>query len=114
MFLRLSLLTHFSFHCDEAFACALLKALPEYTNVSICRTRDREMLKTGCIVVDVGQLFNHSERRYDHHQNEFTETFETANTKLSSAGLIYQYYGKRVIQTLMPTLSVNEVNVLHD
>uniref|UniRef100_A0A1E1WQN8 Uncharacterized protein n=1 Tax=Pectinophora gossypiella TaxID=13191 RepID=A0A1E1WQN8_PECGO len=49
-------------------------------------------------------------KRYDHHQREFRETLSTLRPelgdkykiKLSSAGLIYTYYGEQVIQTLAP------------
>ncbi|KAI8437384.1 hypothetical protein MSG28_011718 [Choristoneura fumiferana] len=79
------------FHCDEVLACFMLKQLPEYKDAEIIRTRDMQKLKTCDIVVDVGAEFNHETKRYDHHQRE-----------LSSAGLIYTYYGEQVIQTIAP------------
>ena len=44
--------------------------------------------------------------RYDHHQNTFTETMASLEkgrwtTKLSSAGLIYAFYGKEAIAELV-------------
>lgn len=40
--------------------------------------------------------------RYDHHQRGFVETFsEKHSMKLSSAGLIYKHFGKRVISSLL-------------
>ncbi len=40
--------------------------------------------------------------RYDHHQRGFTETFSSSHLiKLSSAGLVYKHFGKRVIATLL-------------
>lgn len=71
------------FHCDEVFACWMLKQLPDYQNHLILRyvylnyflylffvfrTRDLKVLETCDIVVDVGAVFDHSKKRYDHHQ----------------------------------------------
>jgi uncharacterized UPF0160 family protein len=45
--------------------------------------------------------------RYDHHQKSFTESMSSLDkgpwtTKLSSAGLVYAFYGKQVIESLAP------------
>lgn len=102
------------FHCDEAMACALLKILPTYNSMDICRTRDPNLIKNGAIVVDVGAEFSSDNKRFDHHQNSFTETFnKESKIKLSSAGLIYKYFGKDVIKTLYPQLSPSVVDLLY-
>ncbi|CAG5053549.1 unnamed protein product [Parnassius apollo] len=98
------------FHCDEVLACCMLKRLPEYEDADIIRTRDMTKLIDCDIVVDVGAVFDHSKKRYDHHQREFNETLSTLKpelgerykVKLSSAGLVYAYYGERVIRTVEP------------
>ena len=74
------------FHCDEIFACFLLKTLPRYANAEIVRfvtavistevspvevsfrTRDPKVLAECHTVVDVGGVFDAAQRRYDHHQ----------------------------------------------
>uniref|UniRef100_A0A0N4ZS61 UPF0160 protein MYG1, mitochondrial n=1 Tax=Parastrongyloides trichosuri TaxID=131310 RepID=A0A0N4ZS61_PARTI len=95
------------FHTDEAFACFLLKSLPEYKDAEIIRTRKMDLLNECSIVVDVGAIFDHEQRRYDHHQKSFNETMSSLNilpsfnTKLSSAGLIYAYYGKKAIASIL-------------
>lgn len=51
--------------------------------------------------------FDHSKFRYDHHQRGFAETMNSLDaskpwtTKLSSAGLVYQHYGRRVISQVL-------------
>jgi len=96
-----------SFHADEALAIVLLKKLPEYTDWTIVRTRDPKVIDTCDIVVDVGGVFDHSKFRYDHHQRGFAETMNSLDaskpwtTKLSSAGLVYQHYGRRVISQVL-------------
>ena len=63
-----------SFHCDEVLACVFLKMLPEYRDAEIVRTRDLEILSQCDIVVDVGGVFDHEAKRYDHHQATFRLT----------------------------------------
>lgn len=101
-----------SFHCDEVLACFMLKQLPEYEHSEIVRSRDPAKLEECEIVVDVGGVFDVEKKRFDHHQRTFTDTFKTLvptkswNIKLSSAGLVYVYYGKRVIESLLAKYGV--------
>ncbi|KAG7478252.1 hypothetical protein MATL_G00077960 [Megalops atlanticus] len=95
-----------TFHCDEVFACFLLRQLPEYKDAEIVRTRDPAVLSTCDIVVDVGAEFDPKRHRYDHHQRSFGESFSSLCpekpwvTKLSSAGLVYLHFGRRVLEQL--------------
>uniref|UniRef100_A0A183BHG4 UPF0160 protein MYG1, mitochondrial n=1 Tax=Globodera pallida TaxID=36090 RepID=A0A183BHG4_GLOPA len=94
------------FHCDEVFACYMLKKLPMFSNHSIVRTRDPQILNGCDVVVDVGGVYDHQRMRYDHHQRDFAETIQSIvglpfQTKLSSAGLIYAHYGKAVIGSIL-------------
>ena len=57
-----------TFHCDEVFACYMLKLLPEYQNATIVRTRDPKLLSECDILVDVGGIYDPTIHRYDHHQ----------------------------------------------
>ena len=93
------------FHADDVTACAILKLHPDYKTAVIERSRDRAVLDNCHIVVDVGGEFCHEKRRYDHHQKDFYLTMERisdgkirSRTKLSSAGLIFFYYGEAVIR----------------
>jgi uncharacterized UPF0160 family protein len=52
-----------AFHCDEALACAILKSLPRFSDAEIVRTRDQKVLDTCDIVVDVGGIFDHQQKR---------------------------------------------------
>ncbi|KAL0868295.1 hypothetical protein ABMA27_007825 [Loxostege sticticalis] len=88
----------------------MLKRLPEYKDAKIVRTRNPELLNACDVVVDVGAVFNHDKKRYDHHQREFNESLSSLRPelgdkykiKLSSAGLVYTYYGEKLIQQLAP------------
>lgn len=62
----------------------MLKSLPEYKDAEIVRTRDLEKLKECDIVVDVGAVFDHDKKRYDHHQREFTGTLSSLRPELGN------------------------------
>ncbi|KAL5501627.1 hypothetical protein ACEPAH_8887 [Sanghuangporus vaninii] len=103
-----------TFHCDEALACFLLRWTSAYQDSAVVRTRDPKILDTCDIVVDVGGVYDHDSQRYDHHQRGFDALFGHGfATKLSSAGLIYKYYGKEIIASrLHLPVDSPEVNLL--
>lgn len=100
-----------TFHCDEVLASAMLLYTKDYANSIIVRTRNEELLAQLDLIYDVGSSFDHSKGRYDHHQKTFlgtwlcedgnTEGKTRAITKLSSAGLIYKYYGKEILTNIL-------------
>ena len=61
-----------------------------------CVPRNPSVITACDVVVDVGGEYDHGRKRYDHHQRGFAE--ETDGVKLSSAGLIYRHYGRRVVE----------------
>eukprot|EP01093_Parvamoeba_rugata_P005490 TRINITY_DN18180_c0_g1_i1.p1 TRINITY_DN18180_c0_g1~~TRINITY_DN18180_c0_g1_i1.p1 ORF type:complete len:326 (-),score=-9.36 TRINITY_DN18180_c0_g1_i1:11-988(-) len=91
-----------SFHCDEALACYMLSRHTEqFRDARIVRSRAEDVWATCDILVDVGGVFNHEERKYDHHQRGFEATLSDAHSiKLSSAGLVYRFYGHEVIRSV--------------
>ncbi|KAL3842742.1 hypothetical protein ACJMK2_020730 [Sinanodonta woodiana] len=97
------------FHCDEVLACFLLKQLPKYQNAEIVRSRDPAVLDACDIVVDVGGVFDAARNRFDHHQRTFNESMNSLCpskkwvTKLSSAGLVYLYFGREIISKFLET-----------
>lgn len=98
---KLSIGTHSgTFHCDEVLAVVMLRYLKEYRDAEIVRTRDQAILDTCDIVVDVGGVYDSSKMRFDHHQSTFNECFDENSQwkiKMSSAGLIYKHFGKRML-----------------
>ncbi|MED6235373.1 UPF0160 protein myg1, mitochondrial [Ataeniobius toweri] len=95
-----------TFHCDEVLACFFVRQLPEYADAEIIRTRDAALLAECDVVVDVGGEFDSKRHRYDHHQRTFAENFHSLCpekpwvTKLSSAGLVYLHFGRRLLAQL--------------
>eukprot|EP00055_Hartaetosiga_balthica_P004092 m.10086 g.10086 ORF g.10086 m.10086 type:complete len:342 (-) comp3608_c0_seq1:795-1820(-) len=94
------------FHCDEAFACFLLMKLPQYKDAAIVRTRNKELLDSCDIVVDVGAIFDPTKLLFDHHQKEFQHTMNSLDenkkwtTRLSSGGLVYFHFGREIIKSI--------------
>lgn len=95
------------FHADEALAVYMLRLLPEYADSNLVRTRDPATLDTCHTVVDVGGVYEHVQKRYDHHQREFNTVFPGSTTKLSSAGLVYMHHGKLIIKQIIGADSNN-------
>lgn len=111
----LTIVTHNgTFHTDEVTAFTLLNYL--FTNnkhindqldpsvklqINLVRTRSDDEIKKGNIVVDVGQIYDVTTNRYDHHQSTFNDFFnqssEKFQVKLSSAGLVYKHFGQAII-----------------
>lgn len=110
------------FHADEVTAISILNYL--YPNNVIIRTREQKIIDTADMTLDVGGVYNHEQKKYDHHQVTFTDSFETKSIQasassssvettvvpvieskqkilLSSVGLIYRHYGKEFITKLI-------------
>ncbi|ELA42409.1 uncharacterized protein VICG_00508 [Vittaforma corneae ATCC 50505] len=94
----MKLVTHDgNFHYDEILATAVL--LKIYPDAEVIRTRVREVINTGDIVYDVGQTYDPSKYRYDHHQNTFHDTYSPQyNIRLSSAGLIFKHFHDKLFE----------------
>lgn len=82
-----------TFHSDDVTACALLLALNLIDADKIYRSRDPSILEKCDYLCDVGGIFDHATKRFDHHQAGY-------NGPLSSAGMILEYL--RSTNTLSP------------
>lgn len=79
-----------SFHADDAFAVSSLRLL--YPDAEIIRTRDKNIIKTGDFVLDVGEIYDPETNRFDHHQ--LGGAGERPNgIPYSSVGLVWKKYG---------------------
>lgn len=73
-----------SFHADEVTACALLLVFGRVDQDKIIRSRDMRVLEECEYVCDVGGIYNPAQKRFDHHQSDYTG-------ELSSAGMVWLY-----------------------
>eukprot|EP01128_Nolandella_sp_AFSM9_P001056 TRINITY_DN11166_c0_g1_i1.p1 TRINITY_DN11166_c0_g1~~TRINITY_DN11166_c0_g1_i1.p1 ORF type:complete len:391 (-),score=114.55 TRINITY_DN11166_c0_g1_i1:107-1114(-) len=101
-----------NFHCDEALGIYLLRVLPEYKDATLVRSRDAATWETCDVLIDVGDVYDPARHRYDHHQRGFFETLSPEHEiKLSSAGLVYKHFGERIIKTLYPDISDENLKI---
>jgi uncharacterized UPF0160 family protein len=85
----ITILTHDgTFHEDEVVAVAILTTL--FKNHHVVRSRDPLEISQADFVVDVGDVYDHHRRRYDHHMT--TTPNDGFGHKYSSAGLIWKHY----------------------
>ncbi len=99
-----------TFHLDEVTAYTILNYL--YPNNQLIRTRDPTLIATANLTIDVGGVYDANQGRYDHHQLDFTDTFnDQSQIKLSSAGLIWKHYGRQLIQTYCQQSKIDVYNL---
>ncbi|MFH1201158.1 MAG: MYG1 family protein [bacterium] len=89
------LITHNgSFQADDIFACATISLMLEKNKQSfeIFRTRDKDIIKAGDYVFDVGGIYDEKKNRFDHHQKGGAG--KRANgIEYSSFGLVWKKFG---------------------
>lgn len=85
----ITIVTHSGkFHADEVLATALLMAL--FPHATLARTRDRKVIETADIAVDVGGGC------FDHHQRGGNGS-RPNGVAYSSIGLVWAEYGRRYV-----------------
>lgn len=86
-----------SFHEDDVFAVACLRII--YPGAEVVRTRDKSILATCDIVIDVGDKYD-GVRYFDHHMEG--APIREDGVPYSSAGLVWKAYGSKVVEALIP------------
>lgn len=83
-----------SFHADDVFAAATLSLWLEKKGMryKIIRERDEYLLAKADYVLDVGGIYDHESRRYDHHQAEGAGMHSNGIDR-AAFGLIWKHYG---------------------
>lgn len=80
-----------SFHPDDVFAVATL--LLQYPDAQVIRSRDKEIIKSADIAVDVGAVYDQSSLRFDHHQSEGAGV-RPNGVPYASFGLVWKEFGE--------------------
>ncbi|HRH25138.1 MAG TPA: MYG1 family protein, partial [Candidatus Paceibacterota bacterium] len=85
------------FHLDDLFACAIIQIYldKKEEKYSIIRTRDKEVISNADYVVDVGDIYDASLNRFDHHQKGGAGAREN-NIPYASCGLVWKRYGELI------------------
>jgi len=86
-----------SFHADDVFACASLSVLLEKKKqpFKIIRTRDKEIIKKGDYIFDIGEIYNADANRFDHHQPGSAGKRKNG-IEYSSFGLVWKKFGEEI------------------
>lgn len=90
-----------SFHADDCLAIYFLQQTNEFKDATYVRTRDPEIINQCDAAVDVGFIYDHEKRRYDHHQPDFNLCFPNSKIPLSSCGLVYLHFGKEINKNII-------------
>lgn len=103
-----------NFHADDVFAVGALTLL--HSEYKILRSRDPEVWAQCDYLVDVGGVYDHENRIYDHHFKD-GPTYDDG-LRMSSIGLVWKHYGEkicgskdiadRVCQKLIRTLDAHD------
>lgn len=95
-----------TFHADDAFAYAILKAATA-GHLDLVRTRDAALMAEADVVFDVGGTFDPATHRYDHHMRD--KPLRPNGEPYSSAGLVWLNFGAAAIRTLVADASPEAV-----
>jgi uncharacterized UPF0160 family protein len=84
------------YHPDEVFACATLLVMLERNGLKgmIIRTRDESFIEKADFVCDIGNVYDASRQRFDHHQPEGAG--ERNGIPYASFGLVWKEYGEQL------------------
>ena len=95
----MKVLTHDGrFHTDDVVACMLIRVIEGEENVEIVRSRNLENIEQYKWVVDVGREYVPEYNRFDHHQEECTETWPGFKICLSSSGMVFMHYWRDILE----------------
>ena len=81
------------FHSDDVFAVATLLTI--YPDSEVIRTRDPEIIRSADMVVDVGDIYDPDNNRFDHHQVGGAGQRENG-VPYSSFGLVWKKFGEQI------------------
>jgi uncharacterized UPF0160 family protein len=90
-----------TFHADDVFAYAILKAATAGA-LALTRTRDEQVMTEADVLFDVGGIFDPARRRYDHHMRD--KPLRADGAPYSSAGLVWRDFGRDAIRALLPEI----------
>jgi uncharacterized UPF0160 family protein len=82
------------FHSDDVFAVAAFQLLLGEESMTVVRTRDDEVIVGADYVVDVGGVYDHDTKRYDHHQNG--SPVRENGIPYAGFGLMWKHYGEEI------------------
>jgi uncharacterized UPF0160 family protein len=100
-----------TFHTDDVFAVATLFLVYGKENCMVIRTRDVNEIATGDIVVDVGEVYDPLQKRFDHHQKDASLVRENG-IPYASFGLVWKSYGEKLSDSKETADTIDRVLVM--
>ncbi len=109
---KVTIVTHSSkFHTDDVFAVAtLLLVLEKDCDVTVVRSRDKEIIEKADYVVDVGEVYDPEHNRFDHHQEGRAGVRENG-IPYASFGLVWKKYGVELCKNNEVASQIDELLV---
>lgn len=109
---KITIVTHSSkFHTDDIFAVAtLFLVLENEYEVTVIRSREKEIIEKGDYVVDVGEIYDASINRYDHHQGGGAGKRENG-VPYASFGLVWKHFGEKISGSEKVSKQIDEIIV---
>ena len=94
---KVTIVTHNSgFHTDDIFAVATLCLVLEKDNeVTVIRSRQRDIIESGDYVVDTGEVYDAENNRFDHHQSGGAGLRDNG-IPYASFGLVWKKFGQQL------------------
>ena len=93
---KIRIVTHSgTFHVDDLFAVATLQLLHGFEQTEVLRSRDPEVWAQGDYVLDVGNVYDPSTKRYDHHQHGGAGS-RLNGAPYSALGLVWKHHGEEL------------------
>lgn len=88
------------FHPDDISAVGLLHLIHTMRGdkIKVIRSRDPEVLEPLNYTVDVGMIYDHAQKRYDHHQD--VAPIRPNGIPYAAFGLVWKHYGHEALRLL--------------
>lgn len=100
------------FHADDVFAVAtVILSMPVGTEYRIVRSREPGVIESGDVVVDVGGIYDPSNKRFDHHQRGGAGSHENS-IPYASFGLVWKEFGEKICGSLDIAKNIEEKLVM--
>jgi uncharacterized UPF0160 family protein len=96
---KIRIVTHNgTFHVDDLLAVAVIQLIHGVEHTEVVRSRDEAVWATGDYVVDVGNVYDPTTKRYDHHQHGGAGTRENG-VPYSALGLVWRHHGAQICKS---------------
>lgn len=91
------------FHADEITAWAIFKQV--FSRAVLHRVSELPEKKDDDVFVDISRKYDPDNGYFDHHQGKLFRVSKGQGFPLASAGMIWAYYGKLFIQSVLGNVS---------